>query len=88
MRYAVVRRVEPLGLVGLGDHTHCAVVLVAHYAAGEMLAGELSTLTIEVLPLLLFDATIVLRPARLAIVRNAALNQVAPLRARARALGP
>jgi hypothetical protein len=49
-----------------------------------MLAGELSALTIEVLPLLLSDATIVLRPGHLAIVRNVAPNQVAPLRARAR----
>jgi hypothetical protein len=80
----VVRRVEPLVLVGIGGHTRRDVVLVAHCAAGEMLARELSALTIEVLPLLLFDASIVLRPAHLAIVRNVAPNQVAPLRARAR----
>ena len=47
MRHDVVRRVELLAIIGIGNHGRRAVVLVAHDAAREMLAGELTALEIE-----------------------------------------
>jgi hypothetical protein len=60
-----------------------------------MLAGELPALEVERIAIAVVrripedaDATVVLRPAHLAIVRDVAPNEVAPLRAPGRALGP
>src|SRR5207302_8203723 len=40
MRHDVVGRVEALALEPIGDHGDRAVVLVAHHAAGQVLAGQ------------------------------------------------
>src|SRR5712692_7853638 len=60
-----------------------------------MLAGELPTLEVERVAVAVVrripehaDATVVLRPAHLAIVGDVAPYQIAPLRAPRRALGP
>jgi hypothetical protein len=47
MRDDIVRRVERLALIGIGDHRHCTVVLPAHHAAVEVLARQLAALKIE-----------------------------------------
>src|SRR5947209_2837243 len=47
MRHEVVRRVERLAVVRVGDDGHRAVVLPAHDAAVEMLARDLAPLKIE-----------------------------------------
>src|ERR1700720_148472 len=70
-------------------------MLVAHHAAGEMLAGELPALEVERIAVAVVrriaehaDAAVVLRPAHLAIGRDVAPHQIAPLRAPGRALRP
>ena len=82
-------------LIGVGDHGRRAVVLVAHHAAREMLAGELPALEIERIAVAVVrgcaehaDAAVVLRPSHLPIVRNVAPHQIAPLRAPRRPFGP
>src|SRR5436305_14361406 len=47
MRHDVVRRVERLTVEGIRDHSHRAVVLPAHDAPEEILAGELPALMVK-----------------------------------------
>src|SRR5437868_12764032 len=47
MRHDVVRRVERLAVKGIRDDSHRAVVLPAHDAPEEILAGELPALMVE-----------------------------------------
>src|SRR5215471_13842660 len=95
VRDDVVGRVEPLAIVGIGEHGCSAIVLVAYDPAGKMLAGELPALKVERITIAVVgrrpedaDATIVLHPSHLPIVRNVAPHQIAALRAPRRAFGP
>src|SRR6202043_3336934 len=47
MRHDIVRGVQRLAVIGIGDHGHCAVMLPANDAAVEMLARELAPQKIE-----------------------------------------
>src|ERR1039458_6450093 len=47
MHHDIVRRIQRLAVVLVGDHGHRAVMLVAHHAAPGMLAGQLAAFEIE-----------------------------------------
>src|SRR5712671_3082681 len=47
MRHDVIRRIERFALIGIGDDGHRAVMLPAHNAPEEILAGELPALMVE-----------------------------------------
>src|ERR1039458_1111741 len=50
MHHDIVRRIQRLAVVLVGDHGHRAVMLVAHHAAPGVLAGELAAFEIEGVP--------------------------------------
>src|SRR5262245_12592086 len=95
MRGDVVRRVEALAVVRLGDHRDRSVVLVADDAVRQVLARQLAALEVERVavgvvrrlpehghPIVVFD------PAQDPVVGDVAEDEVASLHAPRRALGP
>src|SRR5262249_34666011 len=95
MRDDVVRRVEVLAVVLVRDDRHRAVVLVTDDAPGQVLARELAALEVERVAVAVVrrstehgDATVVLEPAELPVVRDVAPHEVPALRAPRGALRP
>ena len=91
----VIGRVELLVVVGIGEHRHGAVVLVAHHPASEMLAAHLAALEVKRVAVGIVgrraedtDPTVVLRPSHLPIVRDVAPHQITALSAPGRTFGP
>ena len=91
----VVRRIEPLSLERLGDHSDRPVVLVADDAAREMFAGELAPLRIEGVAVAVVrripedrHPALVLEPPQLTVVGNIAPDEIAPLAAPCGTFGP
>ena len=86
VRHHVVRGVEALAFVGVCEQGNGTVELVAHHAAGQMLAGELPPLVVEHVAVTVVrrhpehgDAAVVLDPAHLSAPWNIAPEQVASL---------
>ena len=95
MRHDVVRRVQALALIVVGDQRDGPVVLVAHHAAGEVLARQLAALKIERVAVAVVrrhaedrDAAVVLEPAHLPVVGNVAPDEITSLPAPRRPLRP
>ncbi len=95
MRHDVVGRVQPLALEAIGDHRDRAVVLVAHDAAGQVLARKLPALEVERVAVAVVrrhakdaHAAVVLEPAHLPVVRDVAPHQITSDAAPRRPLGP
>ena len=91
----VVGRVESLAVVGVGDHGHRAVELVADDASGEMLAGELPPLEVERIAIAVVrghaehaHVTVVFQPSHLPVVGNVAPDEITALRVPGRPLRP
>jgi len=84
MHHRVVRRVERFPFEFGGEHGHRAVVFVAHQPAIAVLAGELTALVVEGIPVGVAggvtknaDVTVVFDPAHLNVVGNVAPKEVA-----------
>ena len=86
MRDDVVRRVERLAVIAIGNHRHAAVVLVAHDAARQVLARQLPALNVERVAVGVVrwaakhaDVIVVLDPPHLPVVRDVTPDQISPL---------
>ena len=71
MRSEIVGRIEPLAVIGIGDHRHRAVVFVAHHAPRQVLAAQLAALEIEAVAVAVVrrhavdaDVPVLLQPAK------------------------
>jgi hypothetical protein len=95
MWHDVVRRIESLALVRVGDDRDRAIVLVPNDAPGQVLARELAALEVERVAVAVvrrhaehLHASVVLEPPQLPIVRDVAPDEIAPLPAPRRAFRP
>src|SRR6267378_8685623 len=95
MRREVVRRVQTLALIRIGNGGNRSVVLVPHDAARTMLARELAALKIKRVAVAVVrrraehrDPPVIVQIAHLAVVRDVAPYQVPALAGPRRPLAP
>src|SRR5207302_5769292 len=95
MHRDVVRRVQPLALIRIGDGGNRSVVLVTDDAARAVLARELATLEIKRVAVAVVrwraehrDPSVIVQIAHLTVVRDVAPHQVPALARPRRPLAP